>query len=35
MSFDLNAAVFDEQGTYLEEQAVRYEGCHTAFCVMI
>jgi hypothetical protein len=25
MSFDLNAAVFDEQGTYLEEQAVRYE----------
>ncbi len=25
MSFDLNAAVFDEQGRYLEEQAVRYE----------
>jgi hypothetical protein len=25
MSFDLNQAVFDEQGTYLEEQAVRYE----------
>ncbi len=25
MSFDLNAAVFDEQGTYLEEQAARYE----------
>jgi len=25
MSFDINEAVFDEQGTYLEEQAVRYE----------
>ncbi len=25
MSFDLNEAVFDEQGTYLEEKAVRYE----------
>ena len=25
MSFDLNEAVFDEQGSYLEEQASRYE----------
>ena len=25
MSFDINEAVFDEQGTYLEEKAVRYE----------
>lgn len=25
MSFDLNEAVFDEQGTYLEEKAERYE----------
>jgi hypothetical protein len=25
MSFDLNEAIFDEQGTYLEEKAVRYE----------
>ena len=25
MSFDLNKAVFDEQGSYLEEQASRYE----------
>jgi hypothetical protein len=25
MSFDLTEAVFDEQGTYLEEKAVRYE----------
>jgi hypothetical protein len=25
MSFDLNEAVFDEQGTYLEEKAMRYE----------
>src|SRR6266849_5093470 len=25
MSFDINELVFDEQGTYLEEQAVRYE----------
>lgn len=25
MSFDLNEAVFDEQGTYLEEKAVHYE----------
>jgi hypothetical protein len=25
MSFDLNEAVFDEQGSYLEEKAVRYE----------
>jgi hypothetical protein len=25
MSFDLNEPVFDEQGTYLEEQAVRSE----------
>ncbi len=25
MSFDLNEAVFDEQGTYLEEPALRYE----------
>jgi len=25
MSFDLNEPVFDEQGTYLEEPAVRYE----------
>jgi hypothetical protein len=25
MSFDINEAVFDERGTYLEEKAVRYE----------
>jgi hypothetical protein len=25
MSFEINEAVFDEQGTYLEEKAVRYE----------
>ena len=25
MSFDINQAVFDEQGTYLEEPALRYE----------
>jgi hypothetical protein len=25
MSFDLNEAVFDSKGTYLEEKAVRYE----------
>jgi hypothetical protein len=25
MSFDINEAVFDKQGTYLEEKAVRYE----------
>jgi hypothetical protein len=25
MSFDINEAVFDEQGTYLEEPALRYE----------
>ncbi len=25
MSFDINERVFDEQGTYLEEKAVRYE----------
>ena len=25
MSFDIHEAVFDEQGTYLEEKAVRYE----------
>jgi hypothetical protein len=25
MSFDINEAVFDEQGTYLEEKAVHYE----------
>ncbi len=25
MSFDINEPVFDEQGTYLEEKAVRYE----------
>ncbi len=25
MSFDINEAVFDEQGTYLQEKAVRYE----------
>ena len=25
MSFDINEAVFDEQGRYLEEQASRYE----------
>ncbi len=25
MSFDIDEAVFDEQGTYLEEKAVRYE----------
>jgi hypothetical protein len=25
MSFDINEAVFDEQGTYLEEAALRYE----------
>ncbi len=25
MSFDINEAVFDEQGSYLEEKAVRYE----------
>ena len=25
MSFNINEAVFDEQGTYLEEKAVRYE----------
>lgn len=25
MSFDINEAVFDSEGTYLEEQAVRYE----------
>jgi len=25
MSFELNEAAFDEQGTYLEEKAVRYE----------
>ena len=25
MSFDINEAVFDSKGTYLEEQAVRYE----------
>jgi hypothetical protein len=25
MSFDLNEAVFDEPGSYLEEKAVRYE----------
>ncbi len=25
MSFDLNEAVYDEQGTYLEEKAARYE----------
>jgi hypothetical protein len=25
MSFDFNESVFDEQGTYLEEKAVRYE----------
>ena len=25
MSFDINASVFDEQGTYLEEPALRYE----------
>ncbi len=25
MSFDISEAVFDEQGTYLEEQAARYE----------
>ncbi len=25
MSFDLNEPVFDEQGTYLEEPALRYE----------
>ena len=25
MSFDINEAVFDSKGTYLEEQALRYE----------
>ena len=25
MSFDINEPVFDEQGTYLEEAALRYE----------
>jgi hypothetical protein len=25
MSFEINEAVFDSQGTYLEEKAVRYE----------
>ena len=25
MSFDINEAVFDSKGTYLEEKAVRYE----------
>jgi hypothetical protein len=25
MSFDINEAVFDEHGAYLEEKAVRYE----------
>ena len=25
MAFDIHEAVFDEQGTYLEEKAVRYE----------
>ncbi|HKF38067.1 MAG TPA: hypothetical protein VKB35_14320 [Ktedonobacteraceae bacterium] len=25
MSFDINEAMFDEQGTYLEEPALRYE----------
>ena len=25
MSFDINEAVFDSEGTYLEEKAVRYE----------
>jgi hypothetical protein len=25
MSFDINEAVFDEQGAYLEEPALRYE----------
>ncbi len=25
MSFDINEAVFDEQGTYQEEKAVHYE----------
>jgi hypothetical protein len=28
MSFDINEAVFDSKGTYLEEKAVRYNDDH-------